>query len=298
MVADKTNRQPAAKSKTSSIAGPSPSKQWSERVFLSYSPVWIAVLAAIVKLKLYESFTAETYLFVGVATAAPCVLIPLLCDLLWTTPDSGRPLFERHWFKVNLWIAIVGYIGNHFYTHYFYQVLGMRYTVPTDGWTINGVPVCMYLLTHPYFCSYHSVTTQILRAIRYKTPAIWRTGVLCAAITGIAYITAFMETYTISGFPHYTYPDWTLMLTVGSAFYAMLFLATFPLFARLDECSLFDPIETPSRASPLSQTMLDAFAAAMIAFCLFDVWRLAVGPFVSFPAPVVNVDVPSVPFAQ
>ena len=39
--------------------------------------------------------------------------------------------------QANLWIAIFSFIGNYFWTHYFYSLLGARYTFPS--WRLNDV---------------------------------------------------------------------------------------------------------------------------------------------------------------
>ena len=70
---------------------------------------------------------------IGLAAAAPCVVLP------WCLggPERGRPLGQRYWVKANLWIAILSFVGNYFWTHYFYALLGARYTFPS--WQLNGV---------------------------------------------------------------------------------------------------------------------------------------------------------------
>jgi hypothetical protein len=70
---------------------------------------------------------------IGLAAAAPCVALPW-----WLGgPERGRPLAQRYWVKANLWIAILSFVGNYFWTHYFYTLLGARYTFPS--WQLNGV---------------------------------------------------------------------------------------------------------------------------------------------------------------
>ncbi len=49
-------------------------------------------------------------------------------------------------------------------------------------------------------------------------------------ILGLAYATAILETGTIAGYPHYAYPSLRVMLVVGSAFYSLFFLVTYPMF--------------------------------------------------------------------
>jgi len=74
------------------------------------------------------------YLLVGLAAALPCVLLPL-----WLQPalEAKKPLLHRHWVKANIWIAVFSFIGNYFWTHYFYTLLGAQYTFRT--WRLNDV---------------------------------------------------------------------------------------------------------------------------------------------------------------
>ena len=74
------------------------------------------------------------YLCVGLAAALPCVLLPL-----WLQPESEarKPLAQRHWVKANVWVAVFSFIGNYFWTHYFYTLLGAQYTFRT--WRLNDV---------------------------------------------------------------------------------------------------------------------------------------------------------------
>ena len=74
------------------------------------------------------------YMVVGLCTALPCVLLPPLLE-----GDAGRskPLAQRYWVKANVWIAIFSFIGNYFWTHYFYDLLGAEYTFPS--WRLNEV---------------------------------------------------------------------------------------------------------------------------------------------------------------
>jgi len=71
---------------------------------------------------------------VGLAAALPCVLLPL-----WLQPalEAKKPLLHRHWVKANIWIAVFSFIGNYFWTHYFYTLLGAQYTFRT--WRLNDV---------------------------------------------------------------------------------------------------------------------------------------------------------------
>ena len=73
------------------------------------------------------------------------------------------PLLRRYSLKVQVWIAIFGFIGNYWYTHYFYNVLKAEYTMLAHD--INGVPLAMFFGTHFYFCSYHVSANLVQRRI-------------------------------------------------------------------------------------------------------------------------------------
>ena len=79
----------------------------------------------------------------------------------------GRPALARYALKANVWLAIFGWVGNYWYTHYFYSVLGAAYTMPAHH---NGVPWCMFFATHFYFCFYHVLSNCALRFIARHAP--------------------------------------------------------------------------------------------------------------------------------
>lgn len=91
----------------------------------------------------------------GLTVSLPFIIVPLLfpCEVKLSIysqkADKNKPLTQRYWVKVtccivsliekaNIWIAILSYIGNYFWTHYFYKVLGTRYTFPIT-WELNRV---------------------------------------------------------------------------------------------------------------------------------------------------------------
>lgn len=244
-----------------------PSKRFGEKVVLIYTPLWMLCLAAIVKTRWYEAFGPHDYIGVGVAFLLPILLLPLLLR-----SEKDLPLHRRYIIKANVYIAILSYIGNHFYTHYFYNVLGMRYTGPlAEGVQINRVPLSMFLMTHVYFLSYHVLVSPLLRVVRSALD--WNATAQCVGTAGLvvllAVFTAAAETWTISSFPFYTYPDLYTMLTTGSVFYGIFFVVTFPMFFRLDE--------DPSSPWPLSRVVVEALAAMMLVLLCADWWRLLVG---------------------
>jgi hypothetical protein len=64
-------------------------------------------------------------------------------------PPQGKPWSSRYIVKANAWIAIFSFVGNYWYTHYFYRVLKADYTF--DAHRLNDVPTCLYFMTHAYF---------------------------------------------------------------------------------------------------------------------------------------------------
>lgn len=253
------------------------SKARGERFILCYSPVWIGCLALIVLLKWYKRFSPNDFILTGLCVSLPCILGPLL--LARTDNERHTPLTSRYIIKANAFIGIIGYLGNHFYTHYFYNLLGVKYTGPLakgKGLEINSVPVSMFLMTHPYFMTYHVLVTPLIRATKsmFQSRRLQLLGM--ATVVVVAFATAFAETWTISSFPYYTYPDLYQMLTKGSVFYGTFFIVTFPWFFRLDE-DLASPW-------PISRVIIEALAAMMVVLFCADIWRLCIEKFGSAPS--------------
>ena len=117
-----------------------PAKRATEQWFLAYGVFWIACFGVIVGGQLYVWFDKIHYIVVCGGLAAPLLLQPVLLPSV--TCDQGKPLLQRHSFKANLWLLIFGFVGNYWYTHYFYTVLKASYTMPS--WDLNGV--CDHLI--------------------------------------------------------------------------------------------------------------------------------------------------------
>ena len=239
---------------------------------LYYTPIWILVISIIVIFKWYERFTPNDFIVTGACLSLPCIIGPLVFA---SREERAIPIFQRYIVKANIFIGILSYLGNHFYTHYFYNVLGARYTGPLGrgrGLEINEVPVSMFLMTHPYFMTYHILVTPLIRATKssFWDPQL-RYVAMGVLIVVIAYLTAFLETLTISSFPYYTYPDFSQMLTKGSVFYGTFFVVTFPWFYRLDEKLV--------NMWPVSRVIVEALAAMMVVLICADFWRLGLRYF-------------------
>lgn len=98
------------------------------------------------------------------------------------------------------------------------------------AWRLNDVPIALTFATHFYFSTYHTFSNLMLR----KIETTWRPDrarflFTAAAIFAFSYFTAFMETFTISAYPDYSFEDRRMAYTVGSAFYGIYFIVSFPV---------------------------------------------------------------------
>ncbi|GFZ03806.1 cyclopropyl isomerase [Actinidia rufa] len=268
-----------AASSSSLWLAPNPSKRWGELFFLLYTPFWLTLcLGIVVPYKLYESFTELEYLLLGLVSAVPSFLIPML---VVGKVDSSLCWKDRYWVKASIslasiWIIIFSYVGNYFWTHYFFTVLGASYTFPS--WKMNNVPHTTFLLTHVCFLFYHVTSNITLRRLQHFVadfPEKIQWVIKAAWILALSYFIAYLETIAISNFPYYEFVDRASMYKVGSLFYAIYFLVSFPMFVRIDE--------KPGDPWDLPRVAVDALGAAMLVTIILDLWRIFLGPIVPIP---------------
>ena len=250
---------------------------------LKYTCFWIGVFAIVIFTKAYEQFTANTYMVLCSGLAAPLLLQPILFPL---ASEKNLPLTMRYSFKANVWIACFSFIGNYWYTHYFYSVLKAFYDFPSHR--LNNVPICLYFATHFYFVTYHTFSNILLRQIETRYAATWWRSVLFwTVVVTFSYFTAVMETFTISSFEHYGFhTNLRMIYTLGSCFYGVYFLVSYPVFYRIDEKvnkKLGVGLHT------MYQVMMEVMGSGMMVLCLLDFARLAVG---------VSLTIPGVPYCE
>lgn len=208
-----------------------PSKRYYEMFVAVYTIIWIACFGVIVVFELYEQFTPWMYIYVCGGLDTPFLLQPFLLPGLY---DAKRPFWQRYSFRANLWLAIYSFIGNYWYTHYFYSVLKAKYIMP-NAIRLNDVPIAMFCATHFYFSSYHFFSNSLLRKIVTTFERTFFRDLLFVGTIGVfAYFTAFMETLSISAFPYWVFEDRNLAYSIGSAFYGIYFIFSFPAFFFLD----------------------------------------------------------------
>ena len=250
-----------------------PSKRAYEIYALAYTPIWIAAFACIVAFGLYEDFDKWSYMKVCVGLSLPYLLQPIVLPSAGSpgSPDEGRPLLERYSFKANLWLAVYSFIGNYWYTHYFYSVLRAKYTMPAHR--LNNVPLALYFATHFYFSTYHVFSNLMLRKVVTSfEPGMSRKILYIAVVGTFSYFTAFMETLTISAYPDYSFENRNMAYTVGSAFYGIYFIVSFPAFFVFDK----DIDNSGAKAAPVTwwDTMVSSCGYGMMIMILLDIVRL------------------------
>mmetsp|Transcript_11008 Transcript_11008/g.17045 ORF Transcript_11008/g.17045 Transcript_11008/m.17045 type:complete len:331 (-) Transcript_11008:33-1025(-) len=261
-----------------------PSKYCYEIFAWYYTAVWIGIFGFIVVSQSYELLTAWGYLGVCGGLALPLMLQPLLYPLasapvvknkIIINPDIQRPFYKRYSTKATIYLMTYAFIGNYWYTHYFYSVLKAEYTMPSHR--LNDVPIAMFLATHFYFCTYHvCVGNGILRYVDKSYQKGWmKTILFWFTILSLSYFTAFMETLTISSFPYYSFEDREMAYTVGSAFYGIYFIVSFPGFYYFD--SHIDDGKQKDRPVTLVDTFTTACGHGMMILSLLDFVRLYLG---------------------
>ena len=253
---------------------PNTEKREYEVWVLKYSIVWMGTFAIVIAFQLYELFDASGYFLLCGGLALPLLLQPLVYRTKRGKQQTS--IGAQHAARAQVWVAVFGFIGNYWYTHYFYCVLRAKYTMP--AWRLNDVPIAMFSATHFYFTSYHVLANLPLRHVRTS----YQSGLLrdlleWSLVLAMSYTTAFMETLTISNFPYYDFEDRNMAYTVGSAFYALYFVVSFPVYLRLDEepTSTWTP-SAWSNIAPLRDAAASALASGMLVLMFLDLTRLAV----------------------
>lgn len=245
-----------------------PSKRFYEGFVAVYTVFWIACFGVIVVFELFEQFTPWMYIYVCGGLATPFLLQPFLLPGPY---DSQRPFWQRYSFRANVWLAIYSFIGNYWYTHYFYNVLKAAYTMP-NAIRLNDVPIAMFCATHFYFSSYHFFSNSLLRKIVTSFKRTMFRDLLFVGTIGVfAYFTAFMETLTISAFPYWTFADRDMAYSIGSAFYGIYFIFSFPAFFFLDR--RIDQLPP----QPLWDVVVSSCGYGMMILLVLDFVRLFMG---------------------
>lgn len=245
-------------------------KAFDERILLLASPVWIAAVAFVVLSGWLRSWGEGGYLAFSIAAMTPMTIVPLAIRARRGSVAGSYVL------KLNLYVAILVFFGTYVGTHYFFDLMGMRYAFPTRfvfdaeivGRSGAHVPVFMYPLTQAYFMTYFTVLVVLDRGLGrlLRLGRVGRAGLVGA----LAYSVAFAETFFMATDwmkDLFSYEKHGKMLALGSVGYALYFVVGLPAIRNLDESATW----------PLRSVVERGLAASMLVFFLLEAWAKLVG---------------------
>jgi cycloeucalenol cycloisomerase len=251
-----------------SLLSPHPGKAAVERCWLWYTPVWTAVVAAVMVSRVADRWTDVELIPLGAVLAAGAVVLPLV-----TRPASERGIPLRDTAAVKMAASVVGLslLLNYSQTPFFFDVLHMHYGFHTEV-EIRGNPVALYLLTVPYFATYCVLCLMAYRAAQRLRLAPAR----IAAAAMAPFAVAFVETVTNANpFTRhlFCYDDLGLMLWFGTFAYGTAFCLALPVWLFIDE--------RPGVRVGLFAVVVGVAAAVYADSLLLDVYRHHLAPHVT-----------------
>jgi len=241
-----------------------PSQRYVERLYLSFSPLWMAVIAYCTLTHCFARWGDLGHLLLGLALSVPLWILPLLRP---PEDEVGQPPWLRHSFKANLFIALMSFVQCYFGSAMFFDGLGMEYHFPTQLlW--NRTPLFLYFVTVAYFSTYYALMRLGLRLFLARVPNASAARVW-AVIALLSYSMAFGETFfmaseSLRSFFSYANPHKALL--VGSICYGTLFLVSLPVFLRLDE--------NPRAPTPTSRLFWQTMGANLVILCAYEVYKV------------------------
>jgi cycloeucalenol cycloisomerase len=267
---------------------PNRDRAFAEKLYLLFLPVFLAYNALIQQLGWLDAGNLW-HVAQNLGMWLPwCVLLPA-----WLRRHSPIPWHRSAWFKLNLYMAVWVFYATYFHTEYFFAVLGLRYRFPAVTWTFDSalvgpdeataaasfqkVPLGMYLNAIAFFLVYHTLAVVCMRRVRGATLGfgpLARRLAWAAIVVAAALFFAWAETrlyITDEAEANVWYLDLERMLRLGSVFYALYFVVSFPNVYRLDE----RPDQPPWS---LGRTVVEASFVAMTSLLLLDLWARALGP--------------------
>lgn len=269
------NREQPCAAQAARWLSSNPDKAWAERWLLGYSVAWMLAVALVIVTGWIHTWGDRGYLLFSLLLGGAAIVGPWI----WPNrPDRNRPVWQCWWFKLNAWVLVLVIFGTYFGTHYFFDLMGMRYGFPVTwmlqakgvGHSSQTVPVFMYPLTQAYFVTYFVAAPIALRRLERALPlGGWGRAL---AVLVLAYGIAWLETFTMANdglSAYFAYADKAKMLRYGSLGYAAYFVVGLPLVCRIDE---------GSERWTLSRTLLEALGASMLILFLLELWATVVGP--------------------
>ena len=242
----------------------SPAHRAVEKLYLAFSPVWMAIIAYCMLTHCFATWGDVGHLGLGLGLSLPLWLIPLF---LPSESEQGIPFLQRHSTKSNLFVALMSFVQCYFGSAMFFEGLGMQYHFPTT-WSLNGTPVFLYLVTVAYFSTYYALMRLGLRWFLQVVPSPGRT-LVWLVIAALSYSMAFGETFFMASpslAAFFSYADRHKALLIGSLCYGTLFFISLPVFLRLDE--------DPRVPTPMSRLFWQTMGANMLILCAYELYKV------------------------
>jgi cycloeucalenol cycloisomerase len=269
---------------------PRAEKSLTERAILAQSPLWMAAVGWVMLTGRLAHWSDTELLLFSSAVSAPALALPAYLETRRRGAADRRSILDSYWFRLNVWVFIVVCWGTYFGTHYFFDLMGMRYNFSNIRWTLDAqvlgstsgqtVPLFMYPLTQAYFMTYFTVLliaervlTDVLLGAAAESTGIGRACI----VLGLSYVVAFLETFFMAAdvlSDYFSYADRGRMLRLGSLGYAMYFIAGLPMARRIDG----DGLGKGGRTWTLERTAVEAAATCMMIQVLLEVWARVAGP--------------------
>ena len=269
-------------------------KAWAEKFYLFFIPVFFAYNAFIQNMGWLDTGNFWNVAQNLIMWAPYCVILPLILRR-----NHSLPFYKQWWFRFQLYIFVLVFWVTFWHTEYFFEALGMRYRFPNVTWYFDSaylgpdqatalannerIPPSMYINTLAFFTVYHIAAIVVIRRLfnfARNFGASARKIAFAAAVAATALFFAWAETFFYMTAPaegNVWYINLPWMLRVGSWFYMIYFLFTFPNVYWLDEA--------PEK-QPWSYYRIVIEPTAMALFILFglDMWVLLGMPTVPGPA--------------
>lgn len=242
----------------------SPTQRYVERLYLSFTPVWMAIIAYCMLTHCFAKWGDVGHMLLGLALSLPLWLVPLVQP---PADEVGQPIWKRHTTKANLFIALMSFVQCYFGSAMFFDGLGMEYHFPTQLlW--NRTPLFLYFVTVAYFSTYYALMRLGLRLFLRRVPQASPT-LVWLAIAVLSYSMAFGETFFMASESlraFFSYANRHKALLIGSLCYGTLFFVTLPVFLRLDA--------EPRVPTPISRLFWQTMGANMVSLCAYEAYKV------------------------
>ena len=273
---------------------PNDDKAWAEKFYLYFIPIFLGYNALVQNMGWLDTGNFWNVAQNVIMWLPYCFFLPL-----YLRRNQPVPFYRQWWFKYQIYIAVVVFWLTFWHTEYFFKALGMRYSFPNVTWYFDSaylgpdqatalannqrIPPSMYLNASAFFTVYHVAAVVVIRRISnfvQDNRATAHKLLFAVAVAVTALFFAWAETFLYMTAPasnNVWYINLPWMLMVGSWFYMMYFIFTFPNVFWLDE-------RPEKRPWSLYRVVIEPTAMAMLILFALDMWVLVGLPTVPGPA--------------